>query len=822
MSVYEEDIKLLKHEIHLREVAITELRRKLELAQKQKDKIQLTVEKYKNSSKSLSKLIDYHIVDKCKTGLGYNDVPPTYIGHFMSPKPDLSFSGLEEFVNDPIVSKPTVKKPVVETSEAKASADMPKAVRKNNGAPLIKDWVSDTEEEDVPQAKIQKKTVKPSFAKIEFVKSKEQVKSPRKTTVKQGVIDSGCSRHMTRNMPYLTDFEEINGGYVAFGGNPKGGKITGRVRGKDRITNEAAKTMLADSMLPTTFWAEAVNTACYAQNRVLVTKPHNKTPYKLFLGRKPALGFMRPFGYLFKILNTIDHLGKFDGRLMKDSLLGNQSNGNAGTKACDDAGKMETVPGKDYILLPLWPVDPLLSQSSKSSFDDGFKPLGDYEKKITKEPGKEGEVNVVDPKTSIELPNDPNMPELKDIVYSDDDEDVGAEADINNLDTHIPVSPIPTTRIHKDHPVEQIIRDIYSAPQTRRMTKSVTEQAMFKEPKKVIQALKDPSWIEAMQEELLQFKLQQVWTLVDLPNGKRAIGTKWVYRNKKDERGIMIKNKARLVAQGYTQEEGIDYDEVFSPVARIEAIRLFLAYASFKDFVVYQMDIKSAFPYGKIEEEVYVCQPPRFEDPDFPNRVYKVEKALYGLHQAPKACDVKTTSTPMETHKPLLKDADGKDVDEHLYRSMIGSLMYLTSSRPDIIYLKGQPKLGLWYPKDSTFDLVAYNNSNYAGANLDRKSTTGGCQFLGCRLISWKCKKQTVTKIHIDNESTICIVKNPVFHSKTKHTEIRHHFIRDYNEKKLIHMIKIHTDQNVADLLTKAFDVSRFQYLIASIGMLNL
>ncbi|GJR38356.1 retrovirus-related pol polyprotein from transposon TNT 1-94 [Tanacetum coccineum] len=197
-----------------------------------------------------------------------------------------------------------------------------------------------------------------------------------------------------------------------------------------------------------------------------------------------------------------------------------------------------------------------------------------------------------------------------------------------------------------------------------RMTKSVTEHAMFssvqqrtnhkdfpnclfacllsqEEPKKVIQALKDPSWIEAMQEELLQFKLQQVGTLMDLSNGKRAIGTKWVYRNKKDERGIVIKNKARLVAQGYTQEEGIDYNEVFAPVARIEAIRLFLAYSSFKDFMVYQMDVKSAFLYGKIEEEVYVCQPPGFEDPNFLDRVYKVEKALYGLHQAPRAWNAK-------------------------------------------------------------------------------------------------------------------------------------------------------------------------------------
>nr|GFC14536.1 putative ribonuclease H-like domain-containing protein [Tanacetum cinerariifolium] len=157
------------------------------------------------------------------------------------------------------------------------------------------------------------------------------------------------------------------------------------------------------------------------------------------------------------------------------------------------------------------------------------------------------------------------------------------------------------------------------------------------EPKRIHQALKDPSWIEAMQEELLQFKMQKVWILVDLPYGKRAIGIKWVYRNKKDERGIVIRNKARLVAQGHTQEEGIDYEEVFAPVARIEAIRLFLAYVSFMGFPVYQMDVKSAFLYGTIEEEVYVCQPPGSEDPEYPDKVYKVVKALYGLHQAPRA-----------------------------------------------------------------------------------------------------------------------------------------------------------------------------------------
>ncbi|GKC42834.1 putative ribonuclease H-like domain-containing protein, partial [Tanacetum coccineum] len=459
-------------------------------------------------------------------------------------------------------------------------------------------------------------------------------------------------------------------------------------------------------------------------------------------------------------------------------VAGNQSNGIAGTKACENAGKarLETAPRKDYILLPFLTKDPPFSSSSKDSTDVGFKPSGEEKKKDAEDPENEDSVvpnteeprvnqekdasvnstntintvsptvnaasiedNAVDENIIYGYVDDPNMPNLEEIVYSDDDEDVDAEADMTNLDTHILVSPTPTIKIYKDHPLEQIIGDIHSAPQTRRMTKSVTDHV---EPKKVIQALTDPSWIEAMQDELLQFKLQK----------------------------------------GYTQEEGIDYDEVFALVARIEAIRLFLAYASFKNFVVYQMDVKSAFLYGKIEEEVYVCQPLKFEDPKFPDRVYKVEKALYGLHQAPRAWyetlstylldngfqrgqidkilfikrvkgdillvqvyvdDIifgftnkslctefeklmhkkfqmsSMASTPMETSKSLMKDENAKDVDVYLYRLMIGSLMYLTSSRPDIIYLKGQPKLGLWYPKDSPFDLEAYTNSDYAGDTLE-------------------------------------------------------------------------------------------------------
>ncbi|GJS95167.1 putative ribonuclease H-like domain-containing protein [Tanacetum coccineum] len=223
------------------------------------------------------------------------------------------------------------------------------------------------------------------------------------------------------------------------------------------------------------------------------------------------------------------------------------------------------------------------------------------------------EDNVVDENIVYGCDDDPNMPKLEEIVYSDNDEDVGAEADINNLDTHIPVSPIPTIKIHMHYPVEQIIKDIYSASQTRRMTKSVTQHAMF--------TLKDPELDRSlMQEELLQFKLQQVWTLIDLPNGKRAIGTQWVYGNKKDERGIVIKNKARLVAQGYTQEEGIDHNEYLLKFPELKQ-SVILSLCLIKDFCGVQMEVKSAFLYGKMEEEVYVCQPPRFEDPDFPDRV---------------------------------------------------------------------------------------------------------------------------------------------------------------------------------------------------------
>ncbi|GJZ30671.1 ribonuclease H-like domain-containing protein [Tanacetum coccineum] len=936
-SLDSEDIKILKLDIKLRDNALIELRKKFEKAKKERDDLKLSLEKFENSSKNLSKLLEIQVSDNFKTGMGYdsqvvdsqvfdsqvNDkhktgegyhaVPPPYTGNIMPPNPNLILADEKEYV----------------FSESK-----PKSVSE----PLIKVWISDNEDEN--ETEFKSKQRKPSFAKIEFVKSNEHVKTPRESVKKvennkqakyprknsqsprgnkrnknnlttqklgsnfefnnkacyecgsfnhlikdydlyekkmvkntvwnnarrvnhqnsqrmthphpkgsfvpkavlikygiktlntagqnsskavisintsrpinttylrptvnsartvsnvfnrahshvrrpfnksitnknnnlnekvntikgnvttagpkavvsdkkgneanavkaseKGVINSGCSRHITGNKSYLSDYEEINGGFVAFGGDPKGGRITGKgkistskldfedvyivkelkfnifsvsqmcdkknsvvftdtkcvvlspdfklldenhvllrvprkdnmysvdlknivpsggltrlfematldesnlwhrrlghinfktmnnlvrgnlVRGienlidlkvkvircdngtkfKNKVMNqfcemkgikrefsvartlqqngvekrnngtliEAARTMLTDSKLPKRFWVEAVNTAYYVQNRVLVIKPHKKTPYELFLGRKPALSFMRPFGCPVTILNTIDHLGKIDGKADEGFFIGystnskafrvfnirtviveenlhvkfseetsniigngpnwlfdidpltksinykpvvarNQTNGNAGTKENIDAGQSgkKIVPDQEYALLPLLTSDPSLSKNSKDSPDAGFKPSGEEEKMDAEHPENEDsevpnteeprvnqeqdanvnstnniniisptanatdiENNVVDENIVYECVDDPNMPNLEEIVYLDDDEGFDAKADMTDLDAHILVSPTPTTRIHKDHPLEQIIRDIHSAPQTRRMKK---------------------------------------------------------------------------------------------------------------------------------------------------------------------------------------------------------------------------------------------------------------------------------------------------------------------------------------------------------------
>ncbi|GJT60167.1 putative ribonuclease H-like domain-containing protein [Tanacetum coccineum] len=627
---------------------------------------------------------------------------------------------------------------------------------------------------------------------------------------------------------------------------------------KNRTLIEADRTMLADSLLPTTFWAEAINTACYVQNRVLITKPHNKTLYELLIGRPPNLDFMRPFGCPVTILNTLDHLGKFEGKADEGFLVGYSINSkafrvfNTRTRQVEENLHIKFLENKSNVARsgPEWlfDIDSLTKSMNYEPVTAGNQTNGDADDKDTDElPGKGDDnvnkvsgindqertnsstqdVNTTGPSINtananintdslnINTASDPSMPSLEETGIFDgtyDDEDVDAEADLNHLDTTMNVSPVPTTRIYKDHPKDQIIGYLNLATQTRRMINFSEER--------------DPRWIEAMQEELLQFKLQKVWTLVDLPKGKSDIKTKWVYRNKKDERGIVVRNKARLVAQGYTQEEGIDYDEVFALVARIEAIR-----------------------------GGYVCQSPCFEDPQFPDKVYKVEKALYGLHQAPRAWYetlstyllenrfrrgiidktlfikkdiVKTASTLMEPNKALVKDTEAEDVDVHLYRSMIGSLMYLTASRPDIMFVvcafarfQVTPKVSHLYAVKRILRYLKVANSTTEAEYVAAANCCEQVLWIQNQMLDYGFNFMN-TKIYIDNENTIYIVKNPVFHSKTKHIEIRHHFIRDSHEKKLIQVIKNHTDQNVADLLRKAFNVGRLEYLIAMIRMLNL
>jgi hypothetical protein len=536
--------------------------------------------------------------------------------------------------------------------------------------------------------------------------------------------------------------------------------------------------------------------------------------------------------------------------------------------------------------------------------------------------------------------------------------------------------------------VNSILGDIHKGVTTRSRVAHFCEHysfVSFIEPYRVEDALRDSDWVLAMQEELNNFMRNEVWHLVPRPN-QNVVETKWVFRNKQHEHGVVTRNKARLVAKGYSQIEGLDFGETYAPVARLESIRILLAYATYHGFKLYQMDVKSAFLNGPIKEEVYVEQPSGFEDSEYPNHVYKLSKALYGLKQAPRAwyeclrdflitngfkvykadptlftktiandlfvcqiyvdniifgstnkstCeefsrimiqkfemsmmgelkyflgfqvkqlqggtfisqskyiqdiltkfgmkDVKPIKTPMGTNGHLDLDTGGKSVDQKVYRSMIGSLLYLCASRPDImlsvwmcarfqadpkevhlrvvkrilIYLVHTPKFGLWYPKGSTFDLIGYSDADWVGCKIDRKSTSGTCQFLGRSLVSWASKKQNsvalstveaeyiaaghccvqllwmrqtlrdygykLSKVPLlwDNESAIRMADNPVEHSRTKHIAIRYHFLRDHQQRGDIEIAYVSTKEQLADIFTKPLDEKTFTKLRNELNILD-
>nr|GEU72256.1 ribonuclease H-like domain-containing protein [Tanacetum cinerariifolium] len=506
---------------------------------------------------------------------------------------------------------------------------------------------------------------------------------------------------------------------------------------KNRTLIEAARTMLADSLLPIPFWAEAVNTACYVQNRVLVTKPQNKTLYELLHGRTPSIGFMRPFGCPVTILNTLDSFGKFEGKVDEGFLVGysvnskafrvfnsqtcivqetlhvnflenksnvagtgptwlfdidsltrtmnyqpvtagNQSNPSAGFQEEFDAGKIGEEANQKYMLFPVWSTGSINPQNKEgdATFDGKEHDAEKPESTVNLSPSSSALSGEQD---DITKKKDKGKSHIDSFTGSDDfNEDFEDYSEDSSNDVSAAGPIVPTAGQNYSNNTNPI---------------SVAES-----------------------KDIVYSDHENVGAEADFNNLESSIT---VYINKKDERGLVIRNKARLVAQGHIQEEGIDYEEVFTPVTRIEAIRLVLAYASFMRFMVYQMDVKST--YGTIKDEVYVFQPPGFEDLDHPDKVYKVVKLMKDKFQMSLIGELtfflglqvkqiqdgifvnqdkyvakilkkfgltegKLASTHMDTEKHLLKDPDGEDVDVHTYRSMIGSLMYLTSSRPDIMF----------------------------------------------------------------------------------------------------------------------------------------
>ncbi|WVZ75637.1 hypothetical protein U9M48_023674 [Paspalum notatum var. saurae] len=492
------------------------------------------------------------------------------------------------------------------------------------------------------------------------------------------------------------------------------------------------------------------------------------------------------------------------------------------------------------------------------------------------------------------------------------------------------------------------------------------------EPRDVSHALFDPNWVNAMHEELKNFERNLVWDLVEPPPNCRPIGTKWVFKNKQGENGMVVRNKARLVAQGFCQKEGIDYEETFAPVARLEAIRILLAFAASKGFKLQQMDVKSAFLNGFIEEEVYVRQPPSFESAKFPDQVYKLRKALYGLKQAPRAWyarlksfllksrfvmgsvdktlfllshggdtiivqiyvddiifggsslalvysfaeqmskefemslmgelqlflglqikqslegtfvhqakytrdilkkfnmgDSKPMTTPMSTNTALDEDEDGEVVDQKEFRGMIGSLLYLTATRPDIQFAvclcaryQASPRTShsqaVKRISGSSLSLRGFSDADHAGCRIDRKSTSSTCQLLGTSLVSWSSRKQASVALStteaeyiaaasccsqllwikatlsdfglrfgkipllVDSTSAISIAKNPVLHSRTKHIDVRFHFLRDHYEKGDIDLVHVVSTNQLADIFTKPLEFDAFARLRGELGVLHV
>ncbi|GJU26217.1 retrovirus-related pol polyprotein from transposon TNT 1-94 [Tanacetum coccineum] len=642
------------------------------------------------------------------------------------------------------------------------------------------------------------------------------------------------------------------------------------VERQNRTLVEAARTMLSASKLPLFFWAKAISTACYTQNRSIIIPTHEKMAYHIINDRKPLIKYLHIFCCTCYLTIDGENLDKIKEKGDPCILVG-------------------TVLSLRDIVKLFNPPSSFLQGTS--SVNKSSSPIDNSKQQDT--PPTTNIQSSIEPATPTNVIAEENNDNQAADTQFQQDEFINpfctpvrevAESSSRNIDNsnmHTFNQPQDSEyRWTKDHPLSQVRGNPSKPVQTRRQLATDPEMCMFAltvstaEPKTIKEAMADSAWIEAMQEELHQFDRLQVWELVDKPFGKNVIKLKWLWKNKKDEDQTVIRNKARLVAKGYAQEEGIDFEESFALVARLEAVRIFVAYAAHKSFPIYQMDVKTTFLNGPLKEEVYVAQPDGFVDPDHPEKVYRLRKALYGLKQAPRAWydelsnflmskgftkgtidptlftirygedillvqiyvdDIifgstnpkfskrfeklmhsrfemslmgemkfflglqihqsprgifinqakyaleilkkhgmekgQSIGTPMATKPKLDADLSGKLVDQTNYHSKIGSLMYLTSSRPDIVqevcycaryqarptekhlkeakrifqYLRGTINMGLWYPKDSGFELTAFSDSDHAECIDTHKSTSGGIQFLGDKSVSWMSKKQVCT-----------------------------------------------------------------------------
>jgi hypothetical protein len=415
-----------------------------------------------------------------------------------------------------------------------------------------------------------------------------------------------------------------------------------------------ARTMLDEYKTSDRFWAEAINTACYSINWLYLHRILKKTSYELLTGKKPNVSYFRVFGSKCFIFIKRGRSSKFAPKAVEGFLLGYDSNTRAYRVFNKSTGLVEVscdivfdeISGSQVEQVDLDELDneeaPYVALRKMS--------IGDVCPKESEEPPQtqdqpSSSMQASPPTQDEDQAQDDEDEDQEDEPPQEEDVDQGGDEDDHDKqdDQEIMDQLPPHRRVHqafqRDHPVNSILGDIHKGVTTRSRVVHFCEHYSFVssiEPYRVEDAVRDPNWVVAMQEELNNFTRNEVWHLVPRPN-QNVLGTKWVFCNKQDEHGVVTRNKARLVAKGYSQVEGLDFDETYAPVARLESIRILLAYATYHGFKLYQMDVKSAFLNGPIKEEVYVEQPTGFEDSEYPNHVYKLSKALYGLKQAPRA-----------------------------------------------------------------------------------------------------------------------------------------------------------------------------------------